>query len=228
MTSPDPAVRDPRSDAVRVATWVNDAVGLAIDLEAVTLERLPGGNSNETYLLRDGDRVWLVRRPPAHELDASAHSMSREWTVLRALEGSEVPHAEVLAHCADRSVLGAEFLLMDYLAGSVSVLDVLPEPYPEGEKSLAPLGFSLVEVLAAIQAVDWRGAGLEGFGRPDGFLARQVPRWEGQFRRNQVREIPVFDRITAWLQESLPVDQPPALMHGDFHLDNCLFSADGP
>lgn len=214
--------------ATRVAAWAKDATDLAIDPHLATLERLAGGNSNETYLLSDGERFWIVRRPPAHELDASAHSMSREWTVLRALAGTEVPTAGVLGYCDDRSILGTDFLLMRYVPDSVSLQDTLPPTYSESPETLQTLGISLAEVLATIQSVDWRAVGLEGFGRPDGFLARQIPRWEGQYRRNQVRDIAAFERVTAWLAAQQPPEQPAALMHGDFHLDNCLFAVDRP
>jgi aminoglycoside phosphotransferase (APT) family kinase protein len=84
------------------------------------------------------------------------------------------------------------------------------------------IGEAVIDALAELQAVDWRASGLDGFGNPDGFLARQVRRWRSQYERYQVRDLPVFDEVAAWLDEHRPPDAPPALMHGDFHLDNCL------
>lgn len=216
------------TEATRAAAWVNRETQVHLDESSASLERLAGGNSNETYLLADGETTLVVRRPPRHTLDASAHSMSREHRVIRALDPTPVPNAPLVGYCDDLDVLGVDFLVSAYMEGSVSLYDELPPAYTPGAGSLVPLGESLVDVLAQLQAVDWRGAGLEGFGRPDGFLERQVPRWEGQYRKHQVRDLPDFERVTAWLREQLPVQQPAALMHGDFHLDNCLYSSDEP
>jgi aminoglycoside phosphotransferase (APT) family kinase protein len=221
-------VTDPAHDGARVAAWVNRATDVRLDESTATLDRLAGGNSNETYLLGDGHRTLVVRRPPRHTLDASAHSMSREHRVIRALDPTPVPNAPLVGYCDDPSVLGVDYLVSEYLPDSVSLHDVLPEAYEPGAASLEPLGHALVDVLVQVQAVDWRAAGLEGFGRPDGFLERQVPRWEAQYRKHQVRDLADFDRVTAWLAASLPAEQPGAIMHGDFHLDNCLFSAQRP
>jgi aminoglycoside phosphotransferase (APT) family kinase protein len=215
-------------DVRSVAVWINQHAELAIDPHTATLDRLAGGNSNVTHLLTSGDRKWVVRRPPLHELDASAHSMAREWTVLTALAGTAVAINAPIAHCTDTSVLGAEFLVVEHLADSVSLTSELPVAYGHVPDAVSRLGFALVDALSAIQAVDWAGVGLREFGRPEGFLGRQVPRWEKQYRRNEVRDLPVFDTVSRWLTQHLPAEQPPALLHGDFHLDNCLFAADQP
>jgi aminoglycoside phosphotransferase (APT) family kinase protein len=216
---PEPAV------AVLVG-WLNAHVGLALDPSSVVVQRLPGGNSNLTYLVSSEERQWVLRRPPEHGLDASAHSMAREWRLLNALRGSGVPSATPVAHGQDIEVIGAEFLVTEYLPGSVSLTDTLPGTYPAGALEL--LGHGLIDALAAIQAVDWRARGLGDFGRPDGFLDRQVPRWEAQYRRHQVRALSDFDVVTDWLRGNRPPHQPPALLHGDYHLDNCLFSTAEP
>jgi aminoglycoside phosphotransferase (APT) family kinase protein len=215
-------------DAVSVASWLRGETHLDIDVGSARLQRLAGGNSNVTYLLAADDRRWIVRRPPLHVLDASAHSMGREWTLLKSLANTAVPTARPVAYCQDPAVLGAEFLVMEYLAESVSLSDRLPETYPSGAETLEPLGFALVDALVVLQVVDWEDVGLAGFGRPAGFLDRQVPRWEAQYRRNQVREIASFDLVAAWLRDNRPVEQPPSVIHGDFHLDNCLFAEKSP
>jgi aminoglycoside phosphotransferase (APT) family kinase protein len=189
---------------------------------------LPGGHSNVTYLVTDDVTTCLVRRPPLHVLDASAHSMSREWTLLSALDGTSVPSVTPYGYCPDPDVIGAEFLVVEYVADSVSITDALPPAYAQDASTLGRLGVGLVEGLASLHSVDWRAAGLEGFGRPDGFLARQVPRWEKQYRRNEVRSIAVFDPLTEWLHDNLPPASDLTVMHGDFHLDNCLFSTAAP
>jgi aminoglycoside phosphotransferase (APT) family kinase protein len=216
------------TEAARVASWVNRATGVRIDESAATLTRLPGGNSNETYLLRDGQRALVIRRPPRHRLDASAHSMGREHRVLRALASTGVPHAPLVGYCDDEAVLGAEFLVSEYVPGALALFDEIPEAYHAYPRPVKRIGHALVDALAELPAVDWLAAGLAGFGRPDGFLERQVPRWEAQYRRNQVRDLPDFEAVTRWLHDTVPQEQPAALMHGDFHLDNCLFATDQP
>jgi aminoglycoside phosphotransferase (APT) family kinase protein len=217
-----------REDAAAVAVWLGENTQVDIDVASARLQRLVGGNSNVTYRLSAGADSWIVRRPPLHLLDSSAHSMSREWTLLSALHETAAPSVAPVAYCHDPSVLGAEFLVMQYLPDSVSLSDQLPASYLASKNPVRDLGFALVDALAAIQSVDWQGVGLTGFGRPEGFLERQVPRWEAQFRRNQVREIASFDPIATWLRVNRPVDQPASVLHGDFHLDNCLFSQHAP
>lgn len=207
--------------------WLNDAVGIAVDRTRLAASRFAGGNSNETYLLTDGASSWVIRRPPEHSLDPSAHSMEREWRILSALGPTAAPTPTVLGYCRESDVIGAEFILMEYIPHSTAILDVLPEPY-ELPSSLIAIGNGVVDTLATMASVDWKAAGLEGFGRPDAFLQRQVPRWESQYRRNQVRDIPAFERLATWLAENLPPEQPPGIMHGDFHLDNCLLSVHRP
>lgn len=229
MTTDGTSRPEQADPALPLATWVNANAALGLDIGAATLTRLKGGNSNVTYLLTDSQVSYLIRRPPVHALDASAHSMKREWQVLNALRRhSSVPVATPYAHCEDLSVIGAEFLVLEYIPKSASLLNALPPTYPSAAHTLSSIGFSLMEVLSGIQAVDWRASGLADFGRPDGFLPRQVPRWEKHYRKNQVRHLPDFERVTQWLASAVPPGQPPGIMHGDFHLDNCLFATDEP
>jgi aminoglycoside phosphotransferase (APT) family kinase protein len=213
--------------AVRVASWLL-AQGARIEPGAARLHQVAGGNSNISLLLTDGVRRLMVRRPPAHGLDRTAHKMSREWELLSALNGRDVPIAKPVAYCPDPAILGAEFIVTSYLADSVSMTEHLPEAYEGKPEALKAIGFGMIEALAAVQSVDWRAAGLSQFGKPDGFLQRQVPRWQAQFRRNQVRDLPAVDTVAGWLQHALPPVQQPAIIHGDFHLDNCLFSRHSP
>lgn len=215
-------------DVDRLGEWMRTTAGIAVEPAQVQVKRFAGGNSNETYLVSSGAAAWVIRRPPEHSLDPSAHSMAREWRVLSALADSAVPVPRALGYCQDPEVIGAEFILMDYVADSVPILDVLPTSYRDVPASLQSVGNGIIDVLAALANVDWKSAGLEGFGRPDGFLSRQIPRWESQYRRYQVRDIPAFERLTAWLGENLPPEQSPGVMHGDFHLDNCLLSVARP
>jgi aminoglycoside phosphotransferase (APT) family kinase protein len=115
---------------------------------------------------------------------------------------------------------------LEHIAGAVSITDTLPPAYPAD--AATQVGRQTVSALAAAHRLDWRKAGLEGFGRPENFLERQVPRWYKQWQGVARRPLPAMDRIADWLTANRPQDRPPALLHGDFHLDNCLFSTETP
>jgi aminoglycoside phosphotransferase (APT) family kinase protein len=207
----------------RLRRWCAEALGE----EFVGLRRLTGGNSNETSLLETTAGKRILRRPPAAAISASAHSMEREHRILTALEGTAVAAPRPLALCTDSEVLGAQFLVMEFVDG-VSLLDTLPPAYPEGAASARAIGEALVDALAALHSAPWREIGLADFGRPDGFLERQVTRWRGQYGTYKVREIPAFDRVADWLEANRPATFEPGILHGDFHLDNCLVSKEPP
>ncbi|MFF3752763.1 phosphotransferase family protein [Streptomyces sp. NPDC002018] len=186
-------------------------------LEARLIE---GGRSNLTYTVTDGDRRWVVRRPPLGHVLATAHDMAREFRVITALHPTAVPVPEPLLLCEDESVLGAPFYVMEYVEGT---------PYRTAEQ-LAPLGpertraavLALVDTLVDLHAVDPEAVGLGGFGRPDGFLDRQLRRWGKQLDASRGRELAGIDELHAALGRALPVSPPPTVVHGDYRLDNVL------
>lgn len=186
------------------------------------LEELSGGNSNETLMLSDDRGDFILRRPPADAIDASAHSMEREFRILKALEHADVPTPLPVGVSADGSVDGSPFFVMEAVEGH-PLTDRLPDGV-DAEHAAAGIGPALMEGLAKLHRVDWRAHGLSDFGRPDGFLERQVPRWSKQYNRIKVRDLPRFDQIGTWLEANLPPAQEPAIMHGDFHLDNTLIA----
>jgi aminoglycoside phosphotransferase (APT) family kinase protein len=189
------------------------------------LSRLDGGNSNETYLLLTsaGERR-ILRKPPAATIDATAHSMSREHRVLSALADTDVPAPRPLALCEDESVLGAPFILMELIEG-IAPSDRLPEAYAN---DVAGAGAAIVDALATLHGAPWQEIGLADFGRPEGFLDRQVGRWQSQYQRYEVRELPDFYALMEWLTANRPPDAPPGILHGDFHADNCLLALTAP
>lgn len=190
------------------------------------LRPLAGGNSNETLLLSAPQTQYVLRRPPQHALSASAHSVSREYRLLTALATADVPAPAPIALCEDPDVPLAPFLVMEHVADAVSLTDTLPDGYPPD--ALTAIADQLIDALAAVHTMDWRAAGLTGFGRPERFLERQAPRWYGQWQQIARRPLPAMRRLADWLTEHRPPDRPPALMHGDFHLDNCLFATSSP
>ncbi|WP_046503065.1 phosphotransferase family protein [Streptomyces odonnellii] len=190
-------------------------------LEARLIE---GGRSNLTYTVSDGTRRWVVRRPPLGHVLATAHDMRREYRVIEALHPTAVPVPEPLLLCEDESVLGAPFYLMEQVAGTA---------YRTAEQ-LAPLGpartraalLALVDTLVELHAVDPEAVGLGDFGRPEGFLDRQLRRWAKQLDASRGRELAGIGELHAALGRVLPVSPPPTVVHGDYRLDNVLLGED--
>lgn len=205
--------------------WLESVMGWS---GAVTLIRCHGGNSNQTYRLICGDHRCILRRPPRELLAETAHSMEREHRLLTALGPTAVPVPAALAYCADRAVVGAPFLLMELVDDAVGLTDSLPDAYGRPGPAMERIGEAAIAALAALHSVDSEAAGLADFGRPEGYLARQVPRWRRQYQGYSRRSIPHFDGVADWLDANRPQPQPPALLHGDFHLDNCLFDQASP
>jgi aminoglycoside phosphotransferase (APT) family kinase protein len=193
---------------------------------AVAAEPVGEGHSNVTFRLRRGDADVIVRRPPRPPLPPSAHNMLREARVLRALEPTPVPVPRVLAVCDDDAVIGAPFYVMERVDGEVvtgSVPAALDTPAERRR-----MGEQLVDALVDLHAVDWAAAGLEGFGKPTGYLERQVRRFSGLWEHNRTRDIPAVERVGAWLREHLPDAAEATIVHGDFRLGNTIFGAAAP
>jgi aminoglycoside phosphotransferase (APT) family kinase protein len=219
-----------------------DTTGLAgIDLEPVSrwleanvatvtgpfaFDRLPGGHSNLTYRVTDGDgRVFVLRRPPEGELLPSAHDMSREYRAISALGPTPVPVPPALGLCEDLSVTGARFYVMGFVEGHVlhEEEDVLAH-LDEAARQRA--GASLAEVAAALHAVDVEAAGIADLGRHDGYLARQLKRWYAQYQASR-GSTPLVDEVHDALVDQLPPQQRVSLVHGDYRLGNCIAAPSG-
>lgn len=185
---------------------------------------IAGGKSNLTYEVTDGVGQWIVRRPPLGHVLATAHDMAREYRVITALAPTNVPVPATYALCEDPAVLGAPFYVMAKVAGT---------PYRHAAQ-LAPLGRErtrtistrMVETLTALHRVDPGAVGLDDFGRPEGFLARQVRRWRRQLDASHSRELPGAERLHALLAANVPAESAAAVVHGDFRLDNLLVEDD--
>jgi aminoglycoside phosphotransferase (APT) family kinase protein len=189
--------------------------------------RIGGGNSNETLLVKSPQAQRVLRRPPAISIAPGAHSMQREHTILTALADTDIRVPQVIAFCEDESIAPAPFLVMEKIDG-VALTDALPLSYADEPQAIRLVANAVIDELVKLHALDWRSVGLDGFGRPDGFLRRQVGRWRSQYERSKSRELADFDHVARWLESHTPPDRSPALVHGDFHLDNCLMSAQAP
>jgi aminoglycoside phosphotransferase (APT) family kinase protein len=184
--------------------------------------------SNEMWDVRDStDGRYALRRPPAVRNAPGAHDVTREARLLSALEHTDVPAPRLIAACADEAVMGAPFYLMSHVDGVV-LQDPLPAPYDADPATRHRIGLELVGALARLSDADWRGIGLGDFGRPEGFLDRQVDRWLGQLARYRTRDIPGLDELGAWLRANQPPAQPSGLIHGDYSLFNVLFAPEAP
>ncbi|HEY2160902.1 MAG TPA: phosphotransferase family protein [Solirubrobacteraceae bacterium] len=181
------------------------------------------GHSNVTFILSTG---VVLRRPPRGPLPPSAHDVLREARLLRALEGTPVRAPRVLAACDDTDVIGAPFYVMEEVVGDV-ITDTMPEPLDSPEQR-ARIADQLIDALVEVHAVDWESVGLEGFGKPTGYLDRQLRRFTGLWEHNKTREIPEVEQVGAWLQENMPQSPPSTIVHGDYRLGNTMFAHQAP
>ena len=189
------------------------------------LEPVGDGHSNVTYAVRRGGERFVLRRPPRPPLPPSAHDVLREARVLSATAGrARVP--VVLAVCDDEAVIGAPFYVMEFVDGDVLTDDV-PAALDTPEER-ARISTELIDALAEVHAVDWQSCGLEGFGKPTGYLERQLRRFGGLWEHNKTREIPQVETVGAWLRENLPDQQAATIVHGDFRLGNMIYAAGAP
>ena len=218
----DPA--SPRGlDLLALSRWLDD-VHPGLRSGPLRAELIAGGRSNLTYTLDDGEHRWVLRRPPLGHVLATAHDMAREFRVISALHAAhDVAHVPVpvpVLLCENDSPLGAPFYVMQrveglVLRGRADLLEV-----PEAERR--GLAERLVDTLAALHAVAPASVGLDDFGRPDGFLERQVRRWTTQLQASRSRDVEGVDALREALAATVPASPRPAVVHGDFRLDNLL------
>ncbi|MGM9425515.1 phosphotransferase family protein [Hydrogenophaga sp. MI9] len=199
--------------------------------EALQAERMNGGQSNPSWRLSAGERSWVLRAKPgpAASLLPSAHAIEREFRVLQALRGSTVPVPRVVALCEDELVIGVAFYVMDWVEGRVLREAHLPQ-LAVGDR--AACHADALQVLAALHRVDWRTAGLQGFGREAAFFSRLVSRWTRQYRASVEAPVPAMERLAEWLPQHIPAgadgEAPTCLTHGDFRLENLMFHPTRP
>jgi aminoglycoside phosphotransferase (APT) family kinase protein len=223
---------DPKHvDLARLADWM-DAQGLGGGpIEDAVL--LAGGTQNILVRFNRGGRAFVLRRPPPHLRKNSDETMRREARVLRAIADSDVPHPRFIAGCAETDVLGAAFYLMEPVDG-FNPAQGLPDYHRSDPAIRRALGFSLVDSAAALGRVDHRAVGLEDFGRPEGYLERQVARWRAQLESYSEFEgyfgpaIPGLEAVAGWLDANRPKSFQPGILHGDYHLANVMVRHDSP
>ena len=192
----------------------------------IEVERIGEGHSNVTYRVERGGETFVLRRPPRPPLPPSAHDVLREARVLSAVESTPVRAPGVLAACDDESVLGVPFYVMEFMEGSVITSDI--PPALDNAEERRRIGEELVDALAEVHAVDWQACGLEGYGKPSGYLERQLRRFNGLWEHNKTREVPRVQEVGDWLAANMPESPEATIVHGDYRLGNTMVADDAP
>ncbi|BBZ03801.1 acyl-CoA dehydrogenase [Mycolicibacterium chitae] len=197
--------------------------GVKVDGE-LTAELISGGRSNLTYAVRDSATHWVLRRPPTAGLTPSAHDVAREYRVADGLQGTGVPVAETVVLCEDESVLGAPFSLVRHVDGVVIRSQEQLDAHPSG--AIEACLDSLVDVIVDLHAVDYQACGLGDFGRPDGFLERQIKLWARQWRHMELAAGDDIRALHGWLTDNTPAQRYSSIVHGDYRIDNVIVDAE--
>jgi aminoglycoside phosphotransferase (APT) family kinase protein len=202
------------------------------DAAEMRVENISFGHSNEVHLIHFDGNSWALRRPPRGPLLPTAHDVVREYRVLKALQNTPVPVPRMYACCEDPAYIGAPFVLMEYMRGRVIRSGLIPskeKSFAETPAQRRAVSEQIIDLLVTLQKVDWRAVGLEGFGRPDGYIERQVRRWSDQLERTipHTRPLPVMMKIQAWLKSHMPQTQAATIVHGDYKLDNVMWDPSG-
>ena len=185
----------------------------------IELRQFQGGQSNPTYYMRAGSGEYVLLRKPPGKLLPSAHAVDREYRVITALQGSGVPVPRTYVLCEDPAVVGTSFYLMDCVHGRVFADPLLPGVSPADRRALYD---QFAEILARLHRVDWKAIGLDDFGRPGNYFARQIHRWATQYRASETEKIDAMERLMVWLPENIPADDTVTLVHGDYRPGNMI------
>jgi aminoglycoside phosphotransferase (APT) family kinase protein len=218
-------------DVDRLAAWMDDE-GLPGKGEPLEHGFISGGSQNEIYEIRRGELHGALRIPPPEAPESRDDGILREWRIIEALDGTDVPHTPAIAACRDLGVLGRAFYIMGFVEGwsPMSLIEDRrwPAPFDADLDARTGLSYQLVEGIALLGSVDWKAKGLADLGRPDGFHERQVDRWTAFLERIKGRELPGFDEAAAWLRAHRPLDYVPGLMHGDYQFANVMYRDGAP
>ncbi len=210
------------TDALR--QYLDRALGDSVPISVVPMT---GGGSCEVFAIDRGTAHWVLRRAPRHASSSTAHDVLREFKILDAIKDEPVRIARPVIACADASVFGAPFYVMERIDGT-PILQRIPEAWSSAPQTQGRALEELVDALAEIHAIDWQAAGLGDLAPSPDYLSRQLVRWLGQLDSYGGRDLPAAHRLGEWLTAHRPADQPSALCHGDYKLDNVLFAQQAP
>jgi aminoglycoside phosphotransferase (APT) family kinase protein len=210
-------------DTVSLAAWMKAHVaGFSGDLQ---VEKFKGGQSNPTFMLSAGGRKYVMRRKPPGKLLPSAHAVDREYKVISALAGTDVPVAKTWALCEDDRIVGTMFYIMDCVDGRIMWDPALPGMNPVERATIFD---EMNRVIAALHKVDYTAVGLADYGKPGSYFARQIDRWSKQYRASETEKIEAMDKLIEWLPQNIPAGDETSIVHGDFRLDNTVFHPTEP
>jgi len=191
----------------------------------IQFEQFEGGQSNPTFRITAGGRRFVLRKQPPGELLPSAHQVDREYRVMHALAGTDVPVPQMVALCEDSTVIGTKFYVMEWVDGRVFAETRLPSLTPTERRAIY---LDLARVLAQLHSVDPAAVGLGEFGRPGNYYERQINRWSKQYLASKTEEIEAMDRLMAWLPDNIPAQNSSVIVHGDYRLGNTLIHPSEP
>ncbi|MGB0919905.1 MAG: phosphotransferase family protein [Alphaproteobacteria bacterium] len=191
----------------------------------IKVHEFNGGQSNPTYKIETPGKSYVLRRKPPGTLLPSAHAVDREYKVITALGETDVPAPRTYAMCEDESVLGTIFYIMDCVDGRVLWDPTIPSVDKENRIAIYD---SMNDAIAKLHNVDYKAVGLEDFGKPGNYFARQISRWSKQYKASETEQIPEMDALMEWLPETIPSDDTTTIVHGDYRLDNMIFHPTEP
>lgn len=209
-------------DLERLAAWMRQE---GLDARGLRARSLSGGQSNPTFLLETEKDAFVLRKQPPGELLPSAHAIDREYRVMQALAGTGVPVPLMVAYCRDASLIGTPFFLMEFIRGRNFVDPTLPSLGVAERKAIYA---DVNRVLVALHSLDYHAAGLETFGRPGNYFARQIDRWSRQYRSSEGKRIEAMEALMAWLPAHIPEGDETSVVHGDLRMDNLIIHPTEP
>jgi len=214
---------DRRFDMAKLQAYMEEHVeGFSGTVEA---REFKGGQSNPTYALVAGGKKYVMRRKPPGVLAKSAHAVDREFRVMTALGQTDVPVPRTYALCTDESIIGTWFYIMDHVEGRIIWGNEMPDSNPEERRAVYD---SMVKTMAQLHAVDHVSIGLETYGKPTDYVARQLNRFVGQYHLPETKKIKEMDFLAEWLPANIPPDTTPSIVHGDFKLANLVLHPTEP
>jgi aminoglycoside phosphotransferase (APT) family kinase protein len=206
-----------RFDSRKLESWM--AANISQFRGPLSVAQFRGGQSNPTYKLASPSGHYVLRRKPPGKLLASAHAVEREYRVISALNRLDFPVVKPICLCTDENIAGTAFYIMEFVEGRV-----FWEPHVPGvsSKERAAILNSLIQTIAKLHMIDPQAAGLGDYGKPEGYVARQIKRWSEQYRASETERIEEMERLIVWLPGACPIQDRNAVVHGDFRLDNCI------
>jgi len=207
-----------RFDVVALERYLQDHVNGFVG--PLSVEQFKGGQSNPTFKLAASGKSYVLRRKPSGALLPSAHAVDREYRVITALAGSAVPVPRTYCLCTDEAVIGTMFYVMDWIDGRILWDPQLPGMAPAERQAIFT---EMNRVIAALHCVDFAAIGLENYGRPGNYFARQIDRWSKQYKASGTEKIAAMDNLIEWLPQNIPADEATSIVHGDYRIDNMIF-----